>query len=317
MNLFKFKSKISHDKKGIPLLSIRECLDIYNDLCTREPEFGMDIFAPDFDPKGVVLFENNGLENQGIPIRCNHYVLVLCLKGRIEGRQNQHEFQLTAHTAHLVHPGEIHSFTNRTPDCKLYIMLFRREYLAKSQLPDKTLDDLLWLDPDLSPLLEFERREFDRLLSQLGQIDFELRSENKFRHHLIRHYIISLLYLIKRKLGTASESLPASRQENILKDFRKLIESNFQHTKTVAEYAELMNITSKHLSETVKKVTKQTALYFIQERIIREAQYLLIYTSLNVKQIALKLNFDTPSHFVRFFKHNTAQTPLKYRRSFM
>ena len=310
MSLFQSNRKIRIDKKEIPLLTIDESLDIYRNNNAPTSGFGMDIFKTNFSHEGTVLLINNGLENSGIPFRCDYHAVILCLGGQTQARQNHHRFQIVAQTAHLIQPGEIHSFSGTSSDFQAYILLFERAYLSKSGTPTEVLDTLLFTDPDQPPEIRLSIEEFPQWLNLFNQLDFEIKGKDKYYHEIVRNLIIHFLYLVRRKRRDASFDKNLSRPEQVYRDFTVLIEAHFQHKKTVSEYAQAMNLTPKHLSETVKKVTNHTALYFIQKRLIHESEYLLVYTSLNVKQIASKLNFDTPSHFVRFFKKQTGDHPF-------
>jgi len=314
MNLFQSNRKTRVDKKEIPLLTIDESLDIYRKSNAPGSDFGMDISKTNFSHEGTVLLVSKGLENSGIPLRCDYYVLILCLGGQTQLRQNHHRFQIGAQTVQLIQPGEIHSFSDTSSDFQAYVLLFERANLSESGISSEMLDTLFYADPNVLPEIRFGKEELPTWLVLFNQLDFEIREKRTYYQDIIRNLIIHLLYLIRRKRSDTSFGKKLSRQEQLYRDFTVLIETHFQHKKTVSAYAQAMNLTPKHLSETVKKVTNHTALYFIQERLIHESQYLLIYTSLNIKQIASKLNFDTLSHFVRFFKKQTGVTPLLYRR---
>ena len=49
------------------------------------------------------------------------------------------------------------------------------------------------------------------------------------------------------------------------------------------------------------------------KRVVKEAKYLLVYTSKTIYSIALVLNFQDASQFTRFFKQKTGLSPKKYR----
>lgn len=274
----------------------------------------MDLFSDDFSSEGIVLLENNGSENRGIPIRSDHYVLIFCLKGQSFKRINHHRFQVTPFSVHIVQPGQIHSFSNTTNDYMIYVMLFNKEFLEKFSLPLPKLDELLTIDGDCTPKIQLDENTFKTWLFHLDQINTELIRTEKYQSEVIQSSIINLMYQIKRNLSHQfSFSTAYSRKQEIFNEFRTLIETYFQTKRSVAAYADLMNITSKHLSETVKSVSNRTALQFIQERLVHESEYLLAYSNLSVKNIAYTLYFDSPSHFGRFFKKHKALTPLAFR----
>lgn len=278
------------------------------------PDFGVDIFQPDFTPNGIVLLSNNGLGNKGIPIRCDHLVIVFCINGEGHRRINHHRFQITVGSAHIILPGQIHSFSNTTSDFEIYVLLIDPSFLARFNLPTAVLDSLLQVDTDCVPNIKLNSQEFIIWRTIFEQLNYELKTKEKFTDDIIATQVFNLLWQVKRKLIHPTKlNIRTNRQQDLLANFKKLIESHFQNKKTVQEYAELLYITPKHLSETIKAITNHTALYYIHERIIHEAEYLLVYTDLSVKEIANTLHFENPSHFGRFFRQKKSLTPLKYR----
>ena len=53
----------------------------------------------------------------------------------------------------------------------------------------------------------------------------------------------------------------------------------------------------------------------IQERVILEAQRMLLYSNLHVNQIGYCLGFDDPSYFVKYFKKHALISPVEFRKS--
>jgi YesN/AraC family two-component response regulator len=53
----------------------------------------------------------------------------------------------------------------------------------------------------------------------------------------------------------------------------------------------------------------------IQERIILEAQRLLLYSNLNINQVGYRLGFDDASYFVKYFKKYTGVSPSEFKKS--
>ncbi|MBR6330217.1 MAG: helix-turn-helix transcriptional regulator [Bacteroidales bacterium] len=49
--------------------------------------------------------------------------------------------------------------------------------------------------------------------------------------------------------------------------------------------------------------------------LVREAKVLLHHTAMSVAEVAEKLGLATPSFFIRFFRQQTGQTPLQYRKA--
>ncbi|BDD07008.1 AraC family transcriptional regulator (plasmid) [Aureibacter tunicatorum] len=279
------------------------------------PAFGMDIFKPDFQHEGVVLLSNNGNGNKGIPIRCDHFIIVLCLEGEAFRRINHHRFPIKKGSLHIIKPGDIHSFSNTTSDFDIRLLLFERDYLLKSGMKAEVLDALLSFSEDCVPNIELENQDKLMWKSIFEDIDLELSGNEVFQAEIVNGILLNVIARIKRHFHCVEIPESGSRQQDIFLSYKKLVGEHFMEKKTVQEYADLMHISSKHLSETVKLLSGKSALFYIHERIILEAEYLITYTSASISEIAFYLNFDTPSHFGRFFKKQKLQTPLKFRVS--
>ena len=272
------------------------------------------MYSPDFVPEKIVLLSNNGEGNKGIPIRCDHFIIVLGIKGESHRRINHHRFQITPSSAHIILPGQIHSFTNTSSDFEIYILLFERSFIAQLNFAPLVLDNLLKIDMDCQPNMSLDETEFSSWISTFQQINAELSFKKRYHQEVVATHILNLLFFIKRKLfhNTLRNENP-TRKHEIFTTFKSLIEQHFQEKKTVNEYAQLMHMTSKHLSETIKELTNHTALYHIHERMLHEAEYLLVYSNQSVKEISNCLNFESPSLFGRFFKKYRGISPLKFR----
>lgn len=78
----------------------------------------------------------------------------------------------------------------------------------------------------------------------------------------------------------------------------------------------LSTITQKHrsyLSIHFKDETGQTLHSYIQERKIREAEHLLVFTNQSYKEISTLLSFSSQSHFISVFKKISGTTPKDFR----
>ncbi|MFV0591984.1 MAG: helix-turn-helix domain-containing protein [Draconibacterium sp.] len=78
-----------------------------------------------------------------------------------------------------------------------------------------------------------------------------------------------------------------------------------------------MGVTSKHLSENLKKVTGFTGRELINMALICEAKILLVNDNLKVGEISEQLNFSDQFAFSKFFKRLTSASPTEYSGSFV
>lgn len=95
--------------------------------------------------------------------------------------------------------------------------------------------------------------------------------------------------------------------------FRQLIKEQYKDCKLVKDYAALLNITPLYLNEVMKEISGFAASYWIHQEIVLEAQRLLYYTGLDIKEIAFELGYEDHAYFSRFFKKNTGMTASSFR----
>jgi len=79
-------------------------------------------------------------------------------------------------------------------------------------------------------------------------------------------------------------------------------------------YARRLCVSPNYMSALVKCESGLTVLQWIDRALVREAKVLLHHTQMPVAEVAEKLGFATSSFFIRFFRQQTGQTPLQYRK---
>lgn len=103
-------------------------------------------------------------------------------------------------------------------------------------------------------------------------------------------------------------------EERIAKDFFRMMNKYYLSKCTLTEYAALLNITTKHLTKSVKCATGEPPMNFIHKMLILEAKILLRDTTLSGLEIAYQLSYEDACLFQSFFKQHTAITPVTLRR---
>jgi len=274
---------------------------------SHSPTFGMDVFSSDFKEDGFVILQNNGKGNKGIPIKCAHYILILTLKGSLTRHINQYTFDVGAHTLQLVPPNHIHSFNNTKENSDFYVILFNESFLDNI---DKELLSFHKKNIDFVNLCEYN---FKKIVNLYSEINIEYKQKKEYHIDVSKNILIQILYLLRREKVSNPITYIYNRQEQISNKFLSLIEENFSTLKKVSQYAKLLDISSKYLSQTVKQTLNESALFFIHKRIIKEIEYLLVYTNLSMKEISAVLNFSNPSDLGRLFKKYKNQTPKEYK----
>lgn len=114
-----------------------------------------------------------------------------------------------------------------------------------------------------------------------------------------------------------------SRKDEITADFLMLVDKHFEdilhnridkmfHTK---DFAALLFIHPRHLTNTIKLTTGKSPCDVMEERMLAESIKLLEDTDLSVADIGSRFTYFDPSNFIKFFKGMSGMTPLQYRKT--
>ena len=82
---------------------------------------------------------------------------------------------------------------------------------------------------------------------------------------------------------------------------------------TVAYFAGKCCLSTGYFGTLVKTETGRTAKDLINDRILAKAKALLQSETSSVTQVSVRLGFESPQHFIRFFKSLTGKTPSQWR----
>ena len=213
----------------------------------------------------------------------------------------------------MVNPGSIYSFKDTTDTSRTYVLLFDKAFIEEDTLSAEIQDELLDFHYKCQQDIVLETTQYAEVLHIYEQLSTELRTKKDDYKIVVKMLIYQLLFLLKREKLHFGLKQNHTRAEQICAEFLVLIEEHYWENKNVKEYAYLLDITPKHLSETVKTTLHHTALSYIHTRIIKEIQYLLCFGGMSIKQISYALNFETVSQLGRFFKRYEGISPKAYK----
>lgn len=297
----------------LPLFTIEQTINTYKYLFEPKPSFGMDFYADDFEAKDIVLLDDTKAGSQGVPIHFDYYALFLRLEGETTRRINQFDYLIKPHSIQLVNPGAIYSFKDITQASRTFVLLFDEAYISEGNLEFGVQESLLDFHRKYLDDIVLDITKFAQVVTIYEELSSELRQKKDDYKIISKMLINQLLFILKREKLNFGVKKNLSRAEQISAEFLLLIEDHFYQKKSVKEYAKMLDITPKHLTETIQATLHHTALSYIHVRIVKEIQYLLCFSEMSIKQIASMLNFETLSLLGRFFKRQEGMSPKEYR----
>lgn len=90
--------------------------------------------------------------------------------------------------------------------------------------------------------------------------------------------------------------------------FRAILEQFFKSERSIGFYAEGMGVSPKKLNSFLHKVLGKSFSILIKERVMREAEELLLHSENSVDEIASSLGFDSAANFCSTFKRHRGVT---------
>jgi AraC family transcriptional activator of pobA len=253
-------------------------------------------------------------------------------------RSRQHNWKINPHRHNgitqlfYVLQGEANAhldgrLTQLTPPCILVV-------------PEGCVHDFDWSENAEGHVLSVASPLLNRLAQPLGNADEILKSPavynmseggqladslftaitRDYQQHLsarelmLETLLTALIIHLSRKATPNTKSQKRlDRSRTHFSSFTQLVERHYSDQWTVAKYAKRMGITPPHLNSICRKLSQQSALEIVHQRLLLEAKRSLTYTGRTIAEIAYQLGFSDPSHFTRFFKNKTGKNPKSFR----
>ena len=169
-------------------------------------------------------------------------------------------------------------------------------------------------DPVISLNDEQARRmleDFHRLRDRMGDRDLQ------FYHQLMGSLCLTMMYdIFEAHAQREATDTHTDRTAYIVKQLMALLATGVCQTeRDVSYYAERLNVSSKYLSATVKRVTGHSVTSYIDRHTIPILKDYLDDDRLSLTQIAERMNFTSLSYFSRYCSKHLGHSPSEYRRS--
>ncbi len=280
-------------------------IDLYDEI-----GFQTEVKEPGFH---IFRFSDLGsARNYMPPYRRGFYQITLIQNfGKSAIEINTQKFTNVSDALYFIAPNQLYSWY-RDQLVEGYVIYFTADFMEWSH--EKIKEMFGFFDMYKINLVQVMDQELYSFRSHCEQLLSEfLQNESKYREEVLKTMLKTLLYKSLELYDLKEEGYHEIGHASLLIRFEKYVDNYYLQLKTVKEYALKLNVTSNHLSQTVKKQTGKSAKSLIDHRVLIEAKNLLKYTDLLVSEIAYQLGFEELTHFGRFFKKMTGQSPANFR----
>jgi AraC family transcriptional regulator, transcriptional activator of pobA len=265
----------------------------------------------------VISLMENGAKYINFPkesMKMTFYELMFVTEGYCVVSDNLNEFTQNKLQIRFSAPGKINSIKELSPDLKGFYCLFDKAFIDTYSGVSNLLNTFPFFDLDALPIVNLPEPQFDFFSIVFNKINQDFSQNSAVSKPTICAYLIAILKecsLIYEK--ELQENRKLTSADRIAQDFLRLMHKYYLSKRTLTEYAELLNITTKHLTKSVKNATGETPMNFIHKMLILEAKILLKDTTQSVAEIAYELKFEDTAYFNRFFKQHAGMTPSTFR----
>lgn len=180
-------------------------------------------------------------------------------------------------------------------------------------------DGLLFNNAGQFPATELSPEENQTIQNLFAEIGNELSLNDSSMEEMVRILLKQIIIRATRlwkQQQLPSELVETPAEVEFYRNFNQLIEIHFKKWHTVADYAEVMGLTAKTLSNKFNRLNLIQPNEIIKSRILLEAKRLLCFTDWSVKQIAYELGYEDPAYFNRLFTSKTGDSPIVFRKMF-
>jgi AraC-like DNA-binding protein len=161
-------------------------------------------------------------------------------------------------------------------------------------------------------VIDLSTTNFQSLLTEFKAIANDLQ-DGEILWELIYARVKVITFLISKIVQDNYDDYEQYQANPIMAKFVQLIDEWYKSEKSVAFYAEKLNISANYLNVLSNRVLQKSASFLIQERVLLEAKRLLKISDKTIKAIVFDLGFYDNASFSKFFKSHTNMTPSQFK----
>ncbi|MBE6340493.1 MAG: helix-turn-helix domain-containing protein [Marinilabiliaceae bacterium] len=262
----------------------------------------------------IVITDSLDIDIFRYPCRLNAVSVLLCKSGAIDCTINLKSFHIEANTIIICTNSDIVQI-EATPNACVYAGLISTTLLDRMRINYWQSNAIISSHSNV--FTNIPDADMHILESYYGMLRTNmtsgLREAEKIIENLVSAFAHTLISVLDKRIDT-NYIAKTTRSESIHEHFMELLNQYHTTERSVTFYADKMCLTPNYLSAEVRNFSGKTALEWINEYVILEAKTLLRYSQLNIREVALRLNFPTQSAFGKYFKKYVGVGPKEYQK---
>lgn len=252
------------------------------------------------------------------PHRHDFYATIIFTKGSGIHEIDFQKYDVSEGSLFFMSPGQIHSW-ELSNDIDGYIFFCSQEFYEMHYVNQKLRNFPFFGSVNFPRKLQLNKQELEQNINLFLMLGNEYYSQNIMKNGLILSLMSQIFINSARQFSRDFDNLVSSASLSYFKHyqvFESLVEQYFSTEKSIAFYASLMDISSKHLNRISQTVVQKTATGVITERVVLEAKRMLMYLDESLVEIAFRLGYEEYSYFVRVFRKISGMTPTQFIKKY-
>lgn len=251
-------------------------------------------------PNNFLIVESLDYPNPydySVPHRHDYFEIILIKKSGGEQLIDFGKTKLKQHAVYTIYPRQIHLLKRES--AQGLILQFRKDIFE-------------FIFPIQHHFLYFAQPEIqldESSFTHLYTLAEEIQSLNNSKHLSPLSIYKSYSYLQVVLITLIEQHHQQSTQNRLIGNFLQLVSQHIRETKKVADYANMLHLSTDKLTALCKEALGTTPLKLIHEEILLEIKRLMVLGNLSLKEIAYELQFENTANFSAFVKTATSHTP--------
>ena len=247
-------------------------------------------------------------------LRRQFNLIYLLISGEHDVKLGADHLQLNPNDLVIVPENMLYA-SDHIKNCRGYCIHFKPEIL-KPQLTKSLSEEFPYFHFDAPHIINLNDAESEVIQVAFKNIIEEYKRNSPEKDFLLCNLILILLFRIREIYRVHVKELKKNtgRRAQIANRFKLLAENKFIEKRTVNEYAEMLHVTAKYLSDAVNETFGRSPLQIIHDLLLLEAKVQLRSSDQSISEIAYSLKFEDQSHFTHFIKKRTGLSPSAFRK---
>jgi len=269
----------------------------------EEPEVANSFLIEQFD---------GAIRSELASRRLRYHQILLLERGTGRLTIDNNTFEISDNCVFLMSKGQVFTF-HSIRDTSGYKISFGDCFWEKAPQSASNCKAVLFNNTNANHQLLLNPTEFGELSFLFRALHAEYGAKSYINQQDALAAYLKIIMIKLANVRLTEEATFDSQDYMLYRNFMELLSSHYRSHHAVSEYATMLNITARRLSDLCKRCSGLGAKELINGQIIAEAKRRLQFSSATIKQIAYELHFNSPEQFSHFFKKNTKQSPAAFR----